>query len=202
MNKEDKNDFFKKVPENIKELVKSKSEDDFRFLERLPKKDKRIRKYKQKSKDVIFPIYNGYDFLENLLVVRHFVCKRYKISFELLEVFLYLYPKNFWTQDDYFIVPKQFTHNRMRYMLKKGHVVIFMKAKTERETIYRLSPSSRRIVEHFYKYLSGEDKMPVDSLYYSPFVSEKISAVDKLRKNLIYKINLLEPSENKKRLFE
>lgn len=140
----------------------------------------------------------GYDMLENMLVVRRYVIKKYNISTHFLEILLYLYAKDYFTWRDYFEMPKYFTFNRLSKLEDMGMARICSKAKTRKESLFCLTPKARLIVTNFYQYLLGEKKIPITG---NPLSHSEATAIDKMRFDLIKKINKTEPSENKKSYF-
>jgi hypothetical protein len=144
----------------------------------------------------------GYDFLENLFVVRHYVCKKNDISFRVLEMLLKLYPMNFFTYKDYYELPKHFQLVRADYLIKKGLMVEIKDKKSDRtDSIFKLSTKAGNMVRDFYKFLSGEKPIPEEPKY-NHMAKKDASEIDKLRLEFIKKMNLTEPSDNKKQMFK
>jgi hypothetical protein len=144
----------------------------------------------------------GYDILENLFVVRHYVCKTNKISFRILEMLLKLYPMNYFTYHDYFTLPKDFQLVSADYFLKVGFIIeVKEKGKDRTESIFKLTKKACKIVESFYKFLSGEVLIP-ENKKENHMARKDASEIDKLRFEFIKKMNKTEPSESKKELFE
>lgn len=156
------------------------------------------RKYTQ-PKDLT--IYQGYDLLENMVLVRMFIQKKYKISLATLEVLLYLFPKNYFMHKDYFEMPKPMGFNRIKNLTDLNMIDIAVNGVTMVKSVFRLSTRARNIVIDFYQYLSGEKKIPEGGYQESPFHSEKPNMMTKMRMDLVTKLNNLEPSESKKSLF-
>lgn len=165
---------------------------------RVPKPKNSRHKY---TRGKFVKVYHGYDCLENLLVVRTYMKKKYGVDLELLEILLYLVPKNLFTIEQYIEMPKQFTYSRIKLLIKQGHISLISKGKTYNQNIYRISTSSRHIVEKFYKYLSGEEPIP-ESARVNPMAKQAACKFDKLKMDLIKKINALPTSETKKGLYQ
>lgn len=180
-------------PDALEKIRKKKI--GFISHEGFPKK--KIKYNKKKMLD----IYHGYDILENLIVVRAFIYKQYGMPFRVVEMILYLFPKQYFTQEDFYQMPKPFTCNRIGLMLEQGHFAIASKGRNKGEHIYMLSRKSKLMVQRFYKLLSGEEKIPVVSDR-NVMARKDNSAIDKIRVNLIKKINALPVRESKKALFE
>lgn len=141
----------------------------------------------------------GFDLLENMLVVKKYICEKYEIKAHLLEILLYLYPRDYFTWYDYYEMPKYFNYNRISKLESEGIIRVVSKDKTKRRSLYGLTPKARNIVTNFYMFLFGEKKIPLSG---NPLSHSTASAIDKMRFNLIKKINQKEPSESKKRYFK
>jgi hypothetical protein len=159
------------------------------------------RKKVKYSKTLYLVVREGYDICENLMLVRAYILKEYDVDLRLLEIFLYLGPKNYFTQQDFFDMPKPFTYNRVSTMLKKGHIIIVQKGKNRGQHIYQLSVQARTVVRKFYELLSGESKFPEDYKK-NPMAKVKVNAFDKIKMDIMRKVNQLEPSETKKGLYQ
>lgn len=158
-------------------------------------------KAKQKEQKKYIYCNQGYDFLENFFVVRHYVCTKNKISLRVLEILLKLYPMNYFTYQDYYELPKNFQLVRADYLIKRGFMQeIKEKHKDRTESIFKLTTVAGNLVRDFYKYLSGEKQIPEDKRH-NPMASKKATEIDKLRYEFIKKMNRTEPSETKKQLF-
>lgn len=176
-------------------------------IQKLKKKDIRLmsgsrvtKKNSKYDKRKSLTIFHGYDLLENMLVVRHFVQRHYGITLMLLEILLYLAPKQYFSQQDLFEMPRDFRFNRIDFLLKEKHIAIASKGKNRGEHVYTLSTKSRNIVVKFYKLLSGEEKIP-ETPRENPMAKNHGTAIDKIRMELVKKVNALQVSETKKALY-
>ncbi len=126
---------------------------------------KALRKTHGKTKYTRQAVYMnlGYNFLENQYVVRKFFQKKYKIDLRVLEILLYLYPKQYFSHADYKAYPLTFTHRQIVSMIKKGHVIVLQEGKNKTKDVYTLSHSSKLLIQNYYKYLAGEIMIPVIS---------------------------------------
>lgn len=159
-------------------------------------------KAKQKEQKKYIYCNQGYDFLENFFVVRHYVCTKNKISLRVLEILLKLYPMNYFTYQDYYELPKNFQLVRADYLIKKGLMQeIKEKHKDRPESIFKLTTIAGNIVRDFYKYLSGEKQIP-EARRHNYMANPKATEIDKLRYEFIKKMNRTEPSETKKQTFK
>jgi len=154
-------------------------------------------KFPRYTKPQFLRVFAGYEFLENLLVIRPYIQKKYDIKLPFLELLLYLAPKSYFSYYDYFEMPKQFKYNRIQKLIDEGWISIFSNGKTKRETVYKLTKKSRTIIMDFYKLLAGEEQIPADK---NPLL--KPTGIDKMRSDLIKKLNFKGPSETKKSLFQ
>lgn len=153
------------------------------------------------TKQHFLRIYEGYDMLENLLLVRIYIQRRFKVDLHLLEMLLYLSPKHYFTQKDYAEMPKNFSYTRIDNLVKTGMVRIAADGKHKHYHLYSLSAKGRTVISTFYKLLSGEEKIPVEKKY-NPMADENAFAIDKKRLELIKKFNELPISDMKRMLHE
>lgn len=144
--------------------------------------------------------FRGYDFLENVLVARPYIQKRYNITICLFELLLYLSPKQFFTQKDYAEMPKQFKYASIKNLLNTGFISIVQSGSSLDRHLYQVNRKGSEIVRHYYEVLSGEKK--IDESYNNPLARKKTrTAFDKKKMDLISKINQLPAPENKKSLY-
>lgn len=139
-----------------------------------------------------FILQPGYDFLENLHFVRHYIMKRYDIRLEILEMLLYFYPKQCFTRTDFMAYPRFYNVRKPQYLVDKNYFNIVSAGITvgEPTNIYTLSPRSKRIVHKMYKLLSGETKIPIDKTN-NPMALASSSELDKQRMEVIYKLSAI-----------
>lgn len=144
---------------------------------------------------------DGYDFLENMILVRPYIQKRYKISVMVLEMLLYLRPKLFFTQMDFRQMPKKFQFGRVKNLLSTGFVDTLKKGDNLSTDLFAISRKGIEIVDHFYECLSGEVKIPENHL--NPMTKTRTATgLDKKRMLLIKKLNSLPAPESKKYLYQ
>lgn len=112
-------------------------------------------------------ISTGVDALKYLGPANHFVCKRFSITREQLELFLFIYPFNYFTRRDFNRLAPVCRNGSLSYLIKKGLVIPIYKKenlivpegkKKDLADIYTLSLDAKRSVNYFYKVLSGELK--------------------------------------------
>jgi hypothetical protein len=135
------------------------SEDTEKLL--LAKKMKpRYKKAEGKYKLKAIVMNSDFDLLQNQYPVRLFVQAKYGLSLRELELLLFLYPKQYFCLKDYKAFPLTFSHRRITTVIKHGFVKIAKKGKNMDQHVYTLTKSAKHQVVAYYKYLSGELKVP------------------------------------------
>lgn len=119
-------------------------------------------------KKVLEPtIFTDVDALRYLGVVRHFICGKYNITQNELELFLFLYPYNFFTKRDYDRIAPIYYKCALKTLLKREHIIAIYKKenltvpegkKKDLADIYTLSLKAKRAVTYFYRIIAGEVK--------------------------------------------
>lgn len=144
--------------------------------------------------------FRGYDFLENVIVARPYIQKKYNLDICLFELLLFLSPKQFFTQKDYAQMPKQYKYCSIKDLLNTGYISVIQSGSSLDRHLYRVNRKGSEIVRHFYEILSGEKKM--DETYGNPLARKKTrTAFDKKKMDLITQINQLPAPEGKKPLY-
>lgn len=139
------------------------------------------------------------NLLQDLKMIRDYMKYKHGVDLQMLELFLYLYPINYFTSMDYHDYPFNFKAARISTMIKWGHLVISSNVKNG-ANMYSLSPKSKRIVREFYMLLSGEEKIPkedLDKAWKSTQSSQGKKSLD-----LLKKLTALPPDESKKKLYD
>lgn len=180
-----------KLPEGAAKIIKRGKT----FMAKSSNRGKKV-KYNQPQ---LLTYHEGYTFLENIMLVRVFLQKKHNLSFSVIEMLLYLYPKNYFTLDDYNEIPKQFTFFKIKKTIELGMIREVTQARKKADRLYCLSVKGRHVVEDFYMYLSGEKPIPTDRM--QTMAKKDASLVDKKRQSLIKKLNAAGPPENKKRFY-
>lgn len=143
------------------------------------------------TKKQFVQIYKGYDFLENFLIVRQYIQKRYDVSLRELEFMLKLMAMRLFTYEDYHNIPRAFSFNYFRTAIDKGFVVLVADHNKTQKRLYTLSTRGKNICIKFYKYLSGEEKIPETGQYNPMAVKGDQQEFDRKRMMLIKKLNKL-----------
>ena len=147
-------------------------------------------------------VYKGYDFLENLYPVRIYIQKRYELDRHILEILLKLMGMKIFTRALYSEISKSFTYSRWDSIVKSGYLNLIMDHPDVEKRMWTLNSKGRNIVIKFYKYLSGEEKIPEDSVH-NPMANKKTQKpFDRKKMETIRKLNLLPIPEHKKSLFD
>jgi len=161
---------------------------------------RKIGKPRAKRPRKIEAIYmdDGCDLLENFHVIRMYVCKKYGINLKILEILCYFYPKGHFTWADYKELPKDYRYLKFDKMEELGLLAISRNSKLRKDKLFTLSRKAKTIVVKMHSYLTGQDKVPEIA---NPLNKQGGTKQDKMRFDLIKKINKTEPSDNKKRYF-
>ena len=153
------------------------------------------------SKMQYIQIYKGYDMLENIFVVRTYIQKYYNIDFPTLELLLKLMGMKVFSRIDFSELPRSFSHARFKALQESGFINLLSNHRDEAQRLYTLNTKGKNIVMNFYKYLSGEEKIP-EFYRQNPMANKrKQVAFDKKKMNLIEKLKDLEVPEHRKTLF-
>jgi len=154
------------------------------------------------SKEKQMLVFRGYDLLENMIVVRQYIQKKHNIDLGLLEILLYLSPKQYFTQADYKELSKQFKYCSIKNLIATGFVGVLQKGGNLGKNVYKVNRAGHEIVRNFYELLAGE-KFITDRPDVNPLNQKRTrTPYDKKRMDLISKINQLPVSETKKGLFQ
>lgn len=169
---------------------------NFKITEK-PKDGGTLEKYTVQK---FLTVYSDYNAFENLIIVRTYVQKRFKLGVNMLEVLLYLAPKHYFTVVDLGSLPKDFRYCGIDKFLKTGYASVFQVGKNKGDSIYTISGKGWKVVKMFYKLLAGEEQIPVDKRR-NPLNTEEI-AWDRKRMKLIEQLNKMPVPDNKRKLFE
>jgi hypothetical protein len=146
-------------------------------------------------------IYKGYDFLENMLVVRTYIQRYYDIDFPTLELLLKLMGMKIFTMADYQRLPKQFSLFKFKRALNDDLVVLLADNKQVQYRLYTLSTRSKNICVKFYQLLSGEEKIPESGSKNPMANSSSQTKFDKKKMDMVKLINQLPVKDHNKTLF-
>lgn len=159
---------------------------------------KKTEKYSKRKH--LFAFY-GFDLLENLISVRIFIQKKYEIQLTILEVLLFIAPKQFITMADYKVIAKDFSICRIKSLIDKGWLKPVTNGQYKYQEIYGLTIKCKNMIAEFYGMMSGEIKL-VHVKKKETLVGPKSTLQDKKINEMIKKFNLLEIPESKRSLFE
>jgi len=153
------------------------------------------------SKMQYIQIYKGYDMLENIFVVRTYIQKYYDIDFSTLELLLKLMGLKVFSRIDFSELPRSFSHARFKALQESGFINLLSNHRDEAQRLYTLNTKGKNIVVNFYKYLSGEEKIPTDSKK-NPMAHKRTQvAFDKKKMDLIEKLKGIDVPAHKRLLF-
>jgi len=153
------------------------------------------------SKAQFLQIYKGYDFLENIFVVRTYIQKHYKIDWPTLEMLIKLMGMKIFTRAEYGETPKEFTFARFNSVLELGYINILSDHTDVEKRLFTLNTKGKNIVINFYKMLSGERKIPEGGTNNPMAHKGKQVRFDKKKLDLIKKMNQTPIKEHNKKLF-
>lgn len=161
----------------------------------------RGRAYTKKEPKYMMYFKDGCDLLEYSIVVKPFIYRRYNIKNYLeLDVLLYLYPKQFFTIKDFNMLGLKQHNIYVKTMVELGYLEVCVKAVTGISSdVYTLTDHAIRIVEDYYKYLSGEKTIALNN-YSNPFKGPERKKVDELRERVMLKLK--KQAENNTRNFK
>lgn len=154
------------------------------------------------SKARFIQVYKGYDMLGDLFAVRTFIQKQYDINTYLFEILLKLMALRVFTRAEYREIPKSFKYSKFNNILDTGLVNMVMDHWDTERRLFALNTKGKNIMINFYKYLSGEKRIPETARYNVMANSKKQVAYDKKKLELIKRMNKLPIPEHKKFLFE
>lgn len=152
------------------------------------------------SKGKYAVVYKGYDFLENLGVVRDFIQRKYDVDRGLFELLLKLMGMKIFSRAEFTALPKRYTYRKLKYLIEMGYVNQISDHWDIERRVYTLNTAARNIIINFYKYLSGELKIP-ETEKLNPIARGEFN-FDKKKMELIKKMNQTPIPEHHKKLFE
>lgn len=146
--------------------------------------------YTKKNPKMLFHFKQGFDLMQYTIVVRPFVLKLYQIEKEIiLDVLLYLFPIQYFTNKDFNLLPLRNTGYNRKQLILLGYVDRCVEITNRGGNIYCLSEKSMRIVNDYYKYMSGE-KTIGSSPSVNPFMDEEASSMDRSREKLMKELKV------------
>jgi hypothetical protein len=160
------------------------------------------RKYTRANPKHVAYFSEGYDLLQYNMVVRPYVLKKYNVEREeYLDILLYLYPIQFFTRDEYSVLPimqhhSTFTINRL---FQEGYFKKVVQTAENSYSVYTLTDLSHRIVKDYYDYLAARKTISPDCYVTNPFNRVDATKIDKVRGKLLEKLK--HQAETKPSLF-
>ena len=131
------------------------------------------------------------DYLKYLRVVRFWMRKKHDIGLGDLEMLLFLYSENLFSRDRFDDYAKILSWDRSRFgrLVTRGDIRIWRKKKGAQATLYELSFRMKKIMEEFYKKLSGEEIISENFQNNPIFVQYRDSCANKAYRRKINKMN-------------
>lgn len=194
---DDKETHLSRLPKGAQRIIK------WRRLRVRPTTNYKSRK-KKYTKQQFLELYLGYDFLENLDIVRRYIMAQYNMKHAVFEMILKMAAKEnqYFTIEDYkSMVPENFTTHRFSELIADGWLVEVTKNKSwSKGRIFSLSTHARFLNTMIYEMLSGERKIPTYSN--NVFSGRKKSPAEKKTFELIKKMNITPVPETRRKFFE
>lgn len=154
------------------------------------------------SKTKFLQVYKGYDMLENLFTVRTFIQKQYKIDSYQFEILLKLMGMRVFSRQQYRDIPKPYNYGKFNNIERTGTINLLQDHYDVEKRLYCLNSKGRNIIINFYKYLSGEKRIPEDGVKNVMAKKSTQLAYDKKKMALIKRMNELPVPDHKKYLFD
>lgn len=136
--------------DSISEETKTQLESNYNL------KRSKSKKYK---KELMVEV--NYNYLQYLGVVRIYLQSKYKLTFEDIELILYLQGKNYFTKKDYRRFPCSWGFKRFNRLVQDDFIVKLSSVpERTRGCVFMLSLKAKKMVMDFHKMLSGEKPIP------------------------------------------
>ena len=155
-------------------------------------------------------VYQGYDLLENLQIVRDYIETEHQICHKTLNTLLYVMPKNYFQRGEINEVIKFYPYIPVIRLVEQGLAKVAFKKKEPADnpelrrrivvkSIYTLTAKGRNVVKEFYDCLSGVKPLQ-EKVFRKLYPGEdgyKAQHLLNIKSDLIKKFNLLPPNENR-----
>jgi len=138
-----------------------------------------------------------YDYLKYYRVIKYYYCIRYKLTFNDLDMLLFLYSERYFTRAkfDEFDNLLPWEKHRFPNLVKNGWVDVFRIAKVGERYLYGISIKGRRMIKDMYNKLNG-DEITVNNTV-NPMFAKNVRYTDKVYRKMILQMNA-EIKEKKK----
>ena len=129
------------------------------------------------------------DYLKYYRVVRYYFCAKHKITYPDLELLFFLNSERYFSRDNFDKYNELFSweDKKLYRLIKDGWVDTFRDNKNYRKKIYKVSYKGVRMLDSFYKKLSGEEIPEAHSN--NPLFKRNVSYTDKVYRNMIKEMN-------------
>ena len=128
------------------------------------------------------------DYLKYWRVIRYYVKAKYNISTGELDMLLFLYSEDYFSEDKFneFDELLSWNVNRFDKLLRDGWIEVFRKRAGKTKGLYELSYKSKRMINSIYKKLNGEE---IPSSEHNPIFHRNVKYTDKVYRNFIKEMN-------------
>lgn len=155
------------------------------------------------SKERFFNVYQAYDMLGELKLVRMYIQSKYEIDWNTLEILLQLMAWKVFTVPMFRSVPKSDkTLYSWKYFKNLGYTNLVMEANKWDKQLHSLNAKGNHIIKEFYECLSGEKPIPETSKHNPIFKVRNRNVTDNMRVKLIKEFNKLEKPSYFKHLYK
>jgi len=129
------------------------------------------------------------NYLKYFRVIRRFIQAKYSINLPDLEILLYLYSEEYFSEKVFVDWGQimSWEKNRMQRMIDEGWIQVFRAKTKRRKAMYSLTLKAKKMVSTFYKTIEGETI--TENPNYNPLFKKDAKFSDKVYKPLIRKMN-------------
>lgn len=140
---------------HVKHITKNK----FRMLKY------RTKEERERMNSQTINVNLDYSCLRNLGIVRNYFQKKHNLTFRELELLLFLYGMQLWSQHDYYKFPHSFTTRKIKSLFDRGFIEPIFEDYSfdSKKQVYRLTSRSKCLIRNFYQYLHEEKPIPESS---------------------------------------
>lgn len=131
-----------------------------------------------------------YDWLKYWRVVRRWATTTYNISYADLEMLLFLYSEDLFSELDFERYERimSWDSGRFKRLFKEEWIKAWREKTKDEKALYTLSHKGKRLMNSIYKKLSGEEEIPTDHRYNAIFKKDA-GYMDRGYQRMILKMN-------------
>jgi len=151
--------------------------------------DQAKAKYSKKDRKQKLIFTAGRDLMQYNIVVRPYILRKYRIEKDMeLDILLYLYPFQYFTINDFKVLPIFDYGYSLKYLKELGFIeIVVSHSNGGKANIYGLSDRAKKAVKEYYEYLAGEKTVNPNGTT-NPFANKEAFKVDKIRQKLLNKL--------------